>query len=541
MSARACRAALRRVDRVAVVLADEQHGSCFSAAKFRLSCEDALFGRAVAEEADDDRVRPAQLQRVGVADRVGDGGADDGGRAHHAGSVSIRCIDPPLPRAQPVDLAVQLGDHRAQVAALGEVERVAAVGAEHDVVGAQRVADADRHRLLPDGQVDRALDLVGGVDAGDLFLDPADAVQRSRTVAASVPASSAPCLQQPVAPLAAVAGEVRRTSRTSARAPRAVGRRPPAESAAATGVERLRGAPSGFERRRRAGRGSRPRRRSAGHVGDRHRSAPPPRLISAAQRRRSCRHRANRQAPARGRRVDELAARLAASPDDDSSRRPLRFASWARRSSAGMTCPAGGRSRRAGPKAFAGISGDEAAAVLRGGRRRRAASRRASRSRTPRSSARAGRSPSASTAQRLRRSRAGSARAAEVDAASSTPLRGRAASPTCRDQQVVAASSRPARHGSAPMPPDQPAAQEDDVRPLGREEALDVAASVGQVVGPRRDVGDAPVPRCATARAAAPTRPCASARRPRRLSRVTAVASRDLERAWPRPARSDAS
>src|SRR5205823_12200326 len=43
----------------------------------------------------------------------------------------------------------------------------------------QRLADADRDRLLADGQMHGAFDPVAGVDAGDLFLDAADPVQGS--------------------------------------------------------------------------------------------------------------------------------------------------------------------------------------------------------------------------------------------------------------------------------------------------------------------------------------------------------------------------
>src|SRR5919108_5415000 len=76
-------------------------------------------------------------------------------------------------------LAVQLGEHGAQAAALRQVERVPAVGAEDDVLRPQRGADADGDRLLADGEVDRALDLVTRVSPGDLLFHPADAVERA--------------------------------------------------------------------------------------------------------------------------------------------------------------------------------------------------------------------------------------------------------------------------------------------------------------------------------------------------------------------------
>ncbi len=92
-------------------------------------------------------------------------------------SGSIRCIDPPLPLAQPVALPYNSATIALQVAALGEVESVAAVGAENDVIGPQRLADADGDGFLADRQVDGAFDPVGGVDAGDFLFQLADAVQ----------------------------------------------------------------------------------------------------------------------------------------------------------------------------------------------------------------------------------------------------------------------------------------------------------------------------------------------------------------------------
>ena len=93
------------------------------------------------------------------------------------------------------DLAVELGDHAPQVAAFGEVHRVAAVRAEDHVVRLERFAGADRHAFLADRQVHRALDLVARIDSRDLFLDPPDAVERAVQpgVQGSVPLLHKPC------------------------------------------------------------------------------------------------------------------------------------------------------------------------------------------------------------------------------------------------------------------------------------------------------------------------------------------------------------
>ena len=56
MCRRALAAALVRVDGVAVVLADEEDRQILQDGEVQALGEDALFGRAVAEEADDDGV-----------------------------------------------------------------------------------------------------------------------------------------------------------------------------------------------------------------------------------------------------------------------------------------------------------------------------------------------------------------------------------------------------------------------------------------------------------------------------------------------------
>jgi hypothetical protein len=71
--------------------------------------------------------------------------------------------------------AVDFGQHRFQVAALGQVMGVGAMAAEHIVVGGKGCTGADRRRLLADAQVDRAAHLLLRIQIDDPFLDPADA------------------------------------------------------------------------------------------------------------------------------------------------------------------------------------------------------------------------------------------------------------------------------------------------------------------------------------------------------------------------------
>src|SRR5471032_2103105 len=77
-----------------------------------------------------------------------------------------------------VDLAVELGHHARHVATLGKIERMAAIGAEHDVRRRQVIAYGSRHSFLADAEMDRTLDLVRRVETDDLRLDAADQIHR---------------------------------------------------------------------------------------------------------------------------------------------------------------------------------------------------------------------------------------------------------------------------------------------------------------------------------------------------------------------------
>ena len=76
-------------------------------------------------------------------------------------SALVRCIEPPLALHSAGRLAHQLGQALLGGGAAGHRVVVAAVGGEDVVVGAQRRARADRHRLVPGRQVGGALDQAG--------------------------------------------------------------------------------------------------------------------------------------------------------------------------------------------------------------------------------------------------------------------------------------------------------------------------------------------------------------------------------------------
>ena len=166
------------VDRVEIVLADEQDRQLPERGEIHAFVPGAFVGCALAEEASDDRLRLLHLERQRGADGIRDARCNDRGRAHHVDLGIDEMHRPRLAARAAVDLAVELGHHARHVAALGEVKRVAAVGAEHHVALVQVIAHRGGNRLLPDAEVDRALDLVRGVKADDLFLDPPDQVHR---------------------------------------------------------------------------------------------------------------------------------------------------------------------------------------------------------------------------------------------------------------------------------------------------------------------------------------------------------------------------
>src|SRR6185312_13595009 len=136
-----------------------------------------LVHRALAEEAGDDRLGAARLEREGVAHRLRDGGRYDGGGSHHMGAHVHQMHRTGLAARATIGLTVEFGYHALEIAALGEIERVAAIGAERDIVRCKRRAHADRDRFLPNREMDRALDLVRRIILDDLFFDSADSIE----------------------------------------------------------------------------------------------------------------------------------------------------------------------------------------------------------------------------------------------------------------------------------------------------------------------------------------------------------------------------
>ena len=136
--------------------------------------ERADVGRAVAEERDRDARLPAELEGERRAGDRREPAADDRVRAEvpaldvvevHRAAVAVRAA---------LDLPVQLGHDRVRVGPARERVPVRAMGRGEDVAVVERVADADRDRLLADRDMEEARQLAGAEPLLDLLLEAPD-------------------------------------------------------------------------------------------------------------------------------------------------------------------------------------------------------------------------------------------------------------------------------------------------------------------------------------------------------------------------------
>jgi len=109
------------------------------------------------------------------ADAEGNRAGDDGHAGQHPGCRVEQVHGTAAPAAASRCLAAKLGDHRIEIAPLGEIVAVATVRADDLVARAQRRAGADGGGLLADGEMHRAAHLLLGIALGDGLLDGADA------------------------------------------------------------------------------------------------------------------------------------------------------------------------------------------------------------------------------------------------------------------------------------------------------------------------------------------------------------------------------
>ena len=162
-------------ERVLVVLADEDHRQLPHRRQVERFVEDALVGRAVAEEGDRHTVRPLQLGGEAGAGGERHGRAHDAVRAHDV-ELHVGDVHGAAEALAIAGLAAhQLRHHAVDARTLGDAVAVAAVVGGDDVVVAQRRADAGGDRLLALVAVGRALDDAFLEEVGGLVLEGADA------------------------------------------------------------------------------------------------------------------------------------------------------------------------------------------------------------------------------------------------------------------------------------------------------------------------------------------------------------------------------
>src|SRR6266851_1553145 len=159
---------------VKVVLADVDDGQLPERGHVHGLVEQALPQRAVAEEAHRDLAALAHLGGERGAGGDARGAAHDGVGAEIAGLGIGDVHRPALAAAVARLLAEQLGEHPAHRGALGQAMAVAAVGARDEVVALERLADADRDRLLADIEMGQAGHLRALVELVHLLLEGAD-------------------------------------------------------------------------------------------------------------------------------------------------------------------------------------------------------------------------------------------------------------------------------------------------------------------------------------------------------------------------------
>ena len=168
-----------RVDRIEIVLTDEEHGQMMHGCEVHALVENAGLGRGVAEENHRDRGAILQHRSERGSDADRDRAADDRNAAEEIDGEIDEVHRAAFARGTAVDLAIELGEHRAQTAALADVVSVRTMGADDVVFPTQVPADARGHRLLADAEMRGAAHVPFRIQRLDALLDPADLQHRA--------------------------------------------------------------------------------------------------------------------------------------------------------------------------------------------------------------------------------------------------------------------------------------------------------------------------------------------------------------------------
>src|SRR5580704_7111369 len=112
------------VDCKPVVLADEQHRDPHQSGKVEALVIDALFGGAVAEHRYGNLRHVTPLEGESRTDGMWNRTGDDGGRAHEAHLRCRKVHGPGFPLGPATHPSIELGKHRIEAAALGDVKPV---------------------------------------------------------------------------------------------------------------------------------------------------------------------------------------------------------------------------------------------------------------------------------------------------------------------------------------------------------------------------------------------------------------------------------
>ena len=131
-------------------------------------------GGAVAEERDRDAWLRAELERERGAYDARQAAADDGIRAHVPALDVVEMHRAAIAVGTALELAVELRHHLVRRRSLGQRVTVRAMRRRDDVPLLERAADAHRHCLLPDRDVEEARELTGPETLLDLLLEAPD-------------------------------------------------------------------------------------------------------------------------------------------------------------------------------------------------------------------------------------------------------------------------------------------------------------------------------------------------------------------------------